>query len=329
MMVGAFIGILILGWVLGKNNLANLFGTAVGTRMVHLRTAEVLAAAFVAIGAFLSGGATTSSVLSLSDLQTPMDIIVILVSAVIVMDILSRLGIPASIVQTILGSITGWNICRYTHIDWDLVKNILKAWIWAPIIAAGISFGLMKIVRKSLASHPISLIKRDLILRISLIMAGVLASYTLGANNIGTITGPFLSVFKTFSPVCITAAVCVAIGIGFLMANKRVIETIGRKLFPLSPTEGLVVMMGSALSMIFFSMESIRNILIFCHLPTLPLVPIPMSNVMIGSIVGISVAKGGYGLKYAVLGRILMSWFIVPVVAGGLSFLLLTLGNLL
>ena len=327
MMIVALIGILILGWALGKNNLSNLFGTAVGTRMVRLRTAEILAAAFVAIGAFLSGSATTSSVLALSDLKTAADIIVILVSAAIVMDVLSHLGIPASIVQTIVGGMIGWNLYHGGHTDWNLVKSIIGAWIWAPIIAAMIGFLMMVCVRKILVSYPISLIKRDLMLRIFLILAGILASYALGANNIGTMTGPFLSVFTSFPKAGITAAVCGAIGTGCLMADKKVIETIGRKLFPLSPTEGFVVMLASAISMIFFSMEAIRHILIFFHLPTFPLVPIPMSNVMIGAIVGISLTKGGYGLRYAVLGRILLSWFIVPVVAGGLSFLLLMIGN--
>ena len=329
MIIAAIICVLVLGWALGKNNLSNLFGTAVGTRMVSLKTAEVLAAVFISVGALVSGSATMSSVLTLSDLQTSLDILVILISAIIILNILSHLGIPASIVQAILGGMIGWNLYHQANTDWTLIKKIVGAWIWAPMIAAFISFGLMKIIRKSLSVQPISLIKRDLILRISLVTAGVLASYALGANNIGTLTGPFLSVFQTFSPIGITAATCGVIGLGCLMADKKVIETVGRKLFPLSPTEGLVVMLGTAFSMIFFSMETIRNILIFCHLPTFPLVPIPISNVMIGSIIGISWAKGGCGLRYAVLGRILISWFVVPVVAGGLSFLLLTIGNIL
>ena len=328
MMTVAFAGVLLLGWALGKNNLSNLFGTTVGTHMVNLKTAEFLAALFISIGAFISGSATTSSVLALSDLKTGTDIIVILISATIVMDILSRLGIPASIVQTIVGGLIGWNLYRNTHTDWGLVKSIIGAWIWAPIIAMGISFGLMKGIRNILISYPLSLIKRDLILRILLIMSGILAAYTLGANNIGTLTGPFLTVFGFFPSMGITAAVCGAIGLGCLMADKKVIETVGKKLFPLSPTEGFIVMLGTSLSMIFFSMEGIRTILTICHLPTFPLVPIPMSNVMIGAIVGISMSKGGYGLRYAVLGRILISWFVVPITAGGLSFLLLKIGGL-
>ncbi|MDY6407171.1 MAG: anion permease [Pseudomonadota bacterium] len=326
MIIFTFISILLVGWVLGKNNLANLFGTAIGTRMVRHRTAEILAALFILIGAFLSGSGTTSSVLAISDLKTPIDILVVLISAVLVMLCLSHWGIPASIVQTIVGSLIGWNIYHYTPTNWNLVKNTIGAWIWAPIIATIISFVLMKWVKKILISRPISLIKRDMILRICLITAGIMASYSLGANNIGTLTGPFLSVFEDFSPTLVTLCVCGSIGIGCLMADKKVIETIGKKLFPLSPTEGFIVMLGTAVSMIIFSLESLRNFLILCHLPTFPLVPVPMSNVIIGAIIGISLTKEGHGLSLRVLGHILISWIVVPIIAGGLSFLLLSIG---
>ena len=327
MTVVAFIGVMLLGWALGKNNLSNLFGTAVGTRMVRLRTAEVLAFIFILAGAMLSGSATTSSVLALGDLKTPTDLLVVLLSAALIMEVLSKLGIPASIVQTVVGSLIGWNLYRQADINQDLVKSIIGAWIWAPIIAAFIGFFLMKGVKKILMVHPISLVKRDLIIRICLIGTGILASYTLGANNIGTMTGPFLSVFESFSPTGITFGVSLAIGVGCLMADKKVIETVGKKLFPLSPAEGFIVMIGTAVSMIFFSLQSIRNMLHFLSLPAFPLVPIPMSNVMIGAIVGISLTKGGYGLRYGVLGRIILAWFFVPILSGLLAFSFLMIGS--
>ena len=54
---------LFLGWSLGANDAANIFGSAVGTRMVRFRTAAVVASLFVIIGATFqgSGGADTLS----------------------------------------------------------------------------------------------------------------------------------------------------------------------------------------------------------------------------------------------------------------------------
>ena len=46
---------LFLGWALGANDAANVFGTAVGTRMVRFSTAAIICSIFVVLGAVNSG----------------------------------------------------------------------------------------------------------------------------------------------------------------------------------------------------------------------------------------------------------------------------------
>jgi len=46
---------LFLGWSLGANDAANVFGTAVGTRMVRFTTAALICSVFVILGAVVSG----------------------------------------------------------------------------------------------------------------------------------------------------------------------------------------------------------------------------------------------------------------------------------
>ena len=46
---------LFLGWSLGANDAANVFGTAVGSRMVNFTTAAVICGIFVIMGAYFSG----------------------------------------------------------------------------------------------------------------------------------------------------------------------------------------------------------------------------------------------------------------------------------
>ena len=49
------IGGLFLGWSLGRNNLSNLFGAAIFTRMVQPKTATFIAIVFVVLGAVFGG----------------------------------------------------------------------------------------------------------------------------------------------------------------------------------------------------------------------------------------------------------------------------------
>ena len=52
---------LFLGWSLGANDAANIFGTAVGSRMVRFSTAAIIGSLFVILGATISGGGAATS----------------------------------------------------------------------------------------------------------------------------------------------------------------------------------------------------------------------------------------------------------------------------
>jgi PiT family inorganic phosphate transporter len=46
---------LFLGWSLGANDAANVFGTTVGSRMIRFTTAAIISALFILLGAVFSG----------------------------------------------------------------------------------------------------------------------------------------------------------------------------------------------------------------------------------------------------------------------------------
>ncbi|PKL20110.1 MAG: inorganic phosphate transporter, partial [Spirochaetae bacterium HGW-Spirochaetae-4] len=48
-----------MGWSLGANDAANIFGTAVGTKMVRFRTAAIISCLFIILGAVVGGRGTT------------------------------------------------------------------------------------------------------------------------------------------------------------------------------------------------------------------------------------------------------------------------------
>ncbi|HQQ77357.1 MAG TPA: inorganic phosphate transporter, partial [Thermoanaerobaculia bacterium] len=62
---------LFLGWTLGANDAANLFGTAVGTRMIKFRTAALVASVFVILGAVSGGAGTTRTLGRLGTIDAP------------------------------------------------------------------------------------------------------------------------------------------------------------------------------------------------------------------------------------------------------------------
>ena len=55
------LGGLFLGWSLGANDAANVFGTAVGTRMVSFTSAAIICSVFVILGAIIVEAGTTET----------------------------------------------------------------------------------------------------------------------------------------------------------------------------------------------------------------------------------------------------------------------------
>ncbi len=319
-----FCGALFLGWSLGRNGLSNMFGAAIGTRMIAFLTAVAVASSFVILGAVISGAGTTNNVTQMAPIRTMLDAFVITVSAGCVLVALGRLGVTVSIIQASVGALVGWDLFYGADVPVDLIAKTIGAWILAPFFGGGMSWLMYKCVKHFLQTHPIPLLQRDMLIRIALIAGGAFCSYALGANNISSIIGPFGAV-GTFNAGVLAFLAAVAVSVGFYMADKRVIYTISHGIFPLSPMEAFISVFSGAFILFLFSSTGLRDFLHFLHLPAIPLVPVPLSCVTIGAIIGISLVKGGYGLNMKTVRRILLSWGLAPVVSGLICCLLLTI----
>jgi PiT family inorganic phosphate transporter len=97
-------------------------------------------------------------------------------------------------------------------------------------------------------------------------------------------------------------------------------RTVGRDIMKLSPEIALVVVLAHSLVLFLFSSQEIEAILHTFGLPGIPLVPVSSSQAIIGAIIGIALLKGGRGVNYAILGRILVGWIVTPLFAGLLAY---------
>ncbi|MBP5344407.1 MAG: anion permease [Alphaproteobacteria bacterium] len=314
---------LFLGWSFGRINISNVFGSAIGTRMVSLKTAATLTGLFVFLGAIISGQATTESVLQLTATITPSHALIISLCIGLVLFLVGRLGIPVSMVQASVGCLIGLNLYNHIKINWLLVANMAKTWILSPLIALVFSLLLFKGIRFILYRIQVPLLYRDVIVRILLIITGIFSAYALGANNISTLIGPYQA---TGLPLnwYITCVICLGVGIGAQMADKKVINTVSAGLFPLSSIEAWVVIFSSAMTLLFFSSTALSAILKDLGF-TIHSVPIPASCTLIGSILGISCAKGGKGINFYALLKIMISWFMVPLFSCLICFAFLSI----
>ena len=181
---------LFLGWALGANDAANVFGTAVGSRMVRFSTAAIICSICVILGAVISGAGATETLGKLGAINTlPASFMAAFAAAAAVYG-MTKTGLPVSTSQAIVGAIIGWNLFSGTPTDSKSLTKILSTWVLCPILAAGFSMLIYTVVVRVIRHAKVHLLRTDAYTRLGLILAGAFGSYSLGANNIANVETP-------------------------------------------------------------------------------------------------------------------------------------------
>ncbi len=328
---------LFLGWSLGANDAANIFGTAVGSRMLKFKKAALIASIFVILGAVFQGAGASDTLGKLGSVNTLAAAFTVALAAALTVYWMTRLSLPVSTSQAIVGAIIGWNFYTNNPTDISVLSKIVSTWISGPILGGIFAALLFLLLSRLLLRMKIHLLLRDAYLRISLIVVGAFGAYSLGANNIANVMGVFtdavqlplidLGIWEISSKQQLFFIGGVAIAIGIITYSKHVMQTVGNTLMPLSPEAALVVVLSQALVLFIFSSSSLSEFVQMIGLPAIPLVPVSSSQVVIGSIIGIGLLKGGKEIKFNILGSISLGWIATPVAAGMLSFFMLFFVN--
>ncbi|MBR7159048.1 MAG: anion permease [Alphaproteobacteria bacterium] len=323
---------LFLGWASGANYMGNVFGTAVGTKMLSFTAAALICSIFIIFGAVYGGAGAASTIGSLGSINTMAGAFVAALAAAFAIFMITKTGLPVSSTQAIVGGIIGWNAFVGMPIDTSSLFKILGSWVVSPVLAAIFAMILMRLVKAFLHRFPLPLLYQDLYVRIALILTGAFGAYSLGANNIGNIVGVFttaapfndvdvMGIFTLSSTQQLFLLGGIAIAAGVFTYSRKVINTIGREIMELSPTAAWVVVMSHSLVMFLFASENLHDFLVSHGLPAIPLVPISSSEAVIGAVVGIAFLQRGRGLRLKSLGKVAAGWITCPFIAALFSFI--------
>jgi len=317
---------LFLGWSLGANDAANVFGTAVGTRMVKFSTAAFICSAFVILGAVISGAGASHTLGKLGAINAIAGSFMAAFSAAVTVYGMTRAGLPVSTSQAVVGAIIGWNLFSGFPTDTAALLKIAATWVACPLLAGAIGVVLFKLTTVVVAWAKLHIYRLDAYTRLGLILAGAFGSYSLGANNIANVMGVFVPAnpFTSFSfgDIATLTGVqqlfllgAIAIAVGVYTYSKKVMLTVGTGLLPLSPVAAWVVVVAHSIVLFLFASQGLEHFLANAGLPTIPLVPVSSSQAVVGAVIGIGLLKGGRGIKWSVLVNIATGWITTPVVS--------------
>lgn len=294
-----------LGWSLGANDSANIFGTGVATGTVRYRTAIWLTAIFLMIGALVEGPKCMKTIGDLSNLVL-LEAFYCALAAAITMTALTFLAIPASASQAIVGAVLGAGVLSGSA-DFSGLYKIVACWIFTPIFALVLSYSLYRIMGYLLQRTISRITYRNLFYSLGILVTGCYGAYCLGGNNVANVTGVYVSSGVLSADVASLVG-GLSIALGVLTYSKRVMMTVGKGIVPLDPFSALVVVLAEAITL---------------HLFTQVGVPVSSSQAVVGAVVGVGIVGDVQTVSLRMVLRIGAGWLMTPVSAGLLACILI------
>lgn len=150
---------LFMAWGVGANDVANAMGTSVGSGVLTVRQAVIVAAIFEFAGAYLAGGSVTETIrkgiVDTGMLTNTPELLIFgmlaaLLAAAIWLLIASHFGWPVSTTHSIVGAIVGFAAVGIgiEAVKWGKVGSIVMSWVVSPLLAGLIAYALFRSVQR-------------------------------------------------------------------------------------------------------------------------------------------------------------------------------------
>ena len=287
-----------LGWALGANDSANIFGTGVATGTVRYRTAIWLTAVFLMAGAIVEGPKCMQTLGELSRL-IPLEAFCVALAAGLTMTALTVLALPASASQAIVGAILGAGVLAGSA-DFTRLYRIVACWVFTPICGLALGYLLHRLLGFVLDRTVRQITHRNFIYLAGIVGSGCYGAYSLGSNNVANVTGVYVGAGLLSAQ---TAAVVggLSIALGVLTYSRRVMMTVGKGIVALDPFSALVVVLSEAMTL---------------HLFTQVGVPVSSSQAVVGAVVGVGLVGDMRTISAWMLLKIALGWITTPLSAG-------------
>lgn len=303
---------LYVGGNIGANDAANCVGASVGARLIRFKTAIIMVAIFVVLGALLQGGDVMDTVGRgiVTEPISPMGVLAALLCGGLFVSLATFYKVPVSTSQSIVGAVTGVGLASGLTVSYGKIITIVECWILCPILSMALTYGIYRFTRW--LTRRIGWTKRsEKVLTALVLITAAYAAYSLGANNLGNAIGPIASLEG--NPVdmrILIVAGAISIALGALIFGRGVAETVGKNIITLDLQSAFAVQVSSAFGLHFFSMIGI---------------PVSTSQTVVGALLGIGLVHGIKTVSRRKIAEVVIGWVAAPTLSGLVAFLIYTL----
>jgi PiT family inorganic phosphate transporter len=291
-------------WSMGAHYTGACMGMPYATGSISLRPALITMALFVLAGAsFLSHRVLLTVGHNLLDTSRlgKGAACAIIAAAFILTALYNRLKIPTSTIQILVFAIIGAGLALRIRIEWMSIVRLVVVWAIAPIAALFLGFTFTRVLDIVPGLHG-----QTRAVGVLLVLAGCLASLTMGANDVSNATGVFIA--TGLSGMLVAGALGGAsLALGVLTWGRPLLQRVAFEIVKLD------LPMASAAQLVQ-GLVVLIAVLGFGDFTS-------MNQALVGAMAGAGLARGRETVQWRTLRGILQGWIIGPVSGCILAYL--------
>ena len=308
---------------IAANDIGNSMGTVVGSGSLTMRKALILGALFEFLGALFLGSTvikTVGSGIVPLEFMTGLGAFIITISAGIWITITLIKKIPISGSDAIVSSVIGYGLvyAGFNHLQWTTIGYIMASWVVSPLIGLSSGYLVYYLLKKGYLNRIKSNIgakdRSEKVFSYFQIGSSSFAALGVGAIDIAAATGVLYVTVGPTIGFSIKFLGAIALVLGILIAGNRITGTIGRRITELVPTRGFSAQISAGSITILFASIGL---------------PISPTQTLVGSVIGVGMARGTATVKLDVIKHIATTWIItIPAciaISGSLYFIITAL----
>jgi PiT family inorganic phosphate transporter len=218
------------------------------------------------------------------------------------------------VVTFVISLVTLFKGLKNLNLDLDFPEALL----WSAVLGllgAGLGrFFLTRVKGEDEATGTSRFRNVERVFAVLQIMTACAIAFAHGSNDVANAIGPLAAVIQGVEGEALDGKAAVApwmlivggigIVIGLATWGYRVMETVGRKITELTPSRGFAATLAAAMTIVLASRLGI---------------PVSSTHILVGSVLGVGLARGIGALDVGVVGRILVSWVATLPLAAVLS----------
>jgi PiT family inorganic phosphate transporter len=303
---------LVFDYTNGFHDAANAIASVVSTRALNLKAALALAGVMNLIGALLGTRVAVTVAQGIIDAPEGLAglgvVFAALIGAVVWNLITWYFALPSSSSHALIGGLVGAGLASASRVHWSgVLEKVIIPMVVSPLVGLALGYGLMILTLWIFRSSRYHATTRGF-RRAQLVSASSLAlghGLQDAQKSMGLIVLALLVTghqHDTHVPLWVIASCALALAAGTYSGGRRIMRTMGRRIFPLTPPYGFVA-------------ETTASLVLYVTAFVFA-APISTTHVITSAIMGAGTTRRASAVRWVVAENIVTGWvFTLPAAA--------------